>query len=233
MIQIIPVTGIAEVQAGDDLPEMLFAAIGENNTVLRQHDIVVVTHKIVSKAEGAVVAIDPGDPNAHREIALAEARQVLRRRGDLIITQTKHGFICANSGVDRSNMPDGQVALLPHQPDKSAHAIRRRLEELAGVELAVIVTDTFGRPWRRGLTDVAVGLSGIPAIVDHRGALDAQGRVMEVTEVAVADEIAGAADLAMGVASNVPVAIVRGLAFEQDTGRATDLVRPPSEDLFR
>ncbi len=233
MIQIIGVKGIPEISEGDDLPAIISAALAQAEFTLQDGDVLVVTHKIVSKAEGAVEEVDPDDPGAHREVARREAAAVLRRRGDLIITQTKHGFVCANAGVDRSNMPPGQVALLPHQPDRSAHALRRRMEALSGVDLTVLITDTFGRAWRRGLTDVAIGLSGMPAIVDHRGSPDAQGRLLEVTEVAVADEIAAAADLVMGKASNIPVAVVRGLDIDGRTGRASDLVRPPAEDLFR
>lgn len=233
MMQVMPVRGVPEVSPGDDLPLIIWEALDGSAIALEDGDIVVITHKVVSKAEGAIVEVDPDDPNSHRPVALEQASAVIRRRGDLVITQTKHGFICANSGVDRSNMPPGLVALLPHQPDKSAHSIRRRLEKLAGVRVAVVITDTFGRPWRRGLTDVAIGVSGLPAIVDLRGQPDARGRPMEVTEVAVADEIASAADLVMGKADNVPVAVVRGLAFDQEAGKASDLVRPPSEDLFR
>lgn len=233
MMQVMPVRGVPEVSPGDDLPLIIWEALDGSAIALEDGDIVVITHKVVSKAEGAIVEVDPDDPNSHRPVALEQASAVIRRRGDLVITQTKHGFICANSGVDRSNMPPGLVALLPHQPDKSAHSIRRRLEKLAGVRVAVVITDTFGRPWRRGLTDVAIGVSGLPAIVDLRGQPDARGRPMEVTEVAVADEIASAADLVMGKADNVPVAVVRGLAFDQEAGKASNLVRPPSEDLFR
>jgi len=233
MIEIIPIGGIPEIGPGDDLPLIIIQALARKPLVLEDGDIVVVTHKIVSKAEGALVDVDPNDPDSHRVVALEQAESVIRRRGNLVITQTKHGFICANSGVDRSNMPAGQVALLPHQPDKSAHGIRRRIEELTGTSIGVVITDTFGRPWRRGLTDVAIGLSGLPAIIDHRGRPDAQGRIMEVTEVAVADEIAAAADLVMGKADNVPVAVIRGLELIGNEGRAADLVRPPAEALFR
>jgi coenzyme F420-0:L-glutamate ligase/coenzyme F420-1:gamma-L-glutamate ligase len=233
MMQIIGVAGIREISRGDDLPAIIWDALSVAGITLQDGDVLVVTHKIVSKAEGAIVEVDPDDPDAHRLVAQREAAAVLRRRGDLIITETKHGFVCANAGVDRSNMPAGQVALLPHQPDKSAHTIRRRMEAMSDVRLGVIITDTFGRAWRRGLTDVAIGLSGFPAIVDHRGRPDAQGRIMEVTEVAVADEVAAAADLVMGKADNVPVAVVRGLDIVGPDGRASDLVRPPSEDLFR
>lgn len=233
MIEILPVEGVPDIRAGDDLAELLLAALHATGIELAAHDIAVITHKVVSKAEGAVAEIDPGDPDAHRQVARQEAVAVLRRRGDLIITETKHGFVCANAGVDRSNMPDGQVALLPRDPDRSAHALRSRLEAASGVPLAVIITDTFGRAWRRGLTDVAIGVSGLPAIEDYRGQFDTHGRTLEVTEVAIADEIAGAADLAMGKTAGIPMAIVRGFRPMGPPGRATDLVRPAAEDLFR
>ncbi len=230
-VQLIPVPGIGEVVAGDDVAETILVALGGAHLALQDRDIVVITHKIVSKAEGKVVPIP--DERAYRELVETEARAIIRRRGDLVITQTKHGFICANAGVDRSNVPEARAVLLPDRPDRSAHVIRTRLEQSAEVDLAVVVTDTFGRPWRRGLTDVAIGVSGIAALLDLRGTTDMQGRVLEVTEVAIVDEIASAADLVMGKASGVPVAIVRGLDWSSGNGRATDLVRAPDEDLFR
>lgn len=232
-MQVIPIPGIPEIEEGDDLARMISEGVIGAGIELEDQDILVVTHKIVSKAEGAVVEIDPSDPDSHRAVALDQAAAVIRRRGELVITVTKHGFVCANAGVDRSNMQAGLAALLPHQPDRSAHTLRRQLEAAHERSLGVVITDTFGRPWRRGLTDVAIGVSGLPAIVDHRGLPDSHGHIMEVTEVAVADEIASAADLVMGKADGVPVAIVRGLRFERDDGRAADLVRPPGEDLFR
>lgn len=195
----------------------------------------VVTQKVVSKAEGKLVAIDPDDPRGHRAVVEAESVRVLRRRGDLVISQTRHGFICANAGVDLSNIEDGYAALLPDDSDRSARRIRDGLRNRAGVETAVIISDTFGRVWRRGVTDVAIGCAGIGAILDLRGTTDALGRELQVTEVAVVDEIAGAADLVMGKASGVPVAIVRGVDknwFRRGEVHA-ELVRPASEDLFR
>lgn len=233
MIEILPVRGIGEVQLGDDLATLLVEAIAAAGIELASDDIVVITHKIVSKAEGAVVRVDPDDPDAHREVAVREAAAILRRRGDLIIAETKHGFVCANAGVDRSNMRPGDVALLPVDPDRSAHTIRKRLESATGLSLAVVITDTFGRPWRRGLTDIAIGVSGMEAVQDLRGQPDMHGRVMEVTEIAIADEVASAADLAMGKASGIPAAIVRGLHPMGPAGRGADLIRPASEDLFR
>ena len=227
MIEIHPIPGIPEVQAGDDLAGLIAEALPFD---LAEGDIVVVTHKVVSKAEGAVAAIiDEAD---YRRLVFDEASAVIRRRGDLIIAETKHGFVCANAGVDRSNAAPGTAVLLPRDPDKSAHALRRRLQEHSGVGLGVIITDTFGRAWRTGVVDVALGVSGVIAVLDLRGRPDASGRQMDVTEIAVADEIAAAADLAMGKAAAVPVAVVRGLHLN-GLGRGSDLVRDPADDLFR
>jgi coenzyme F420-0:L-glutamate ligase/coenzyme F420-1:gamma-L-glutamate ligase len=230
-VQLIPVPGIGEVDAGDDLASILLAALDAADIGLVERDIVVITHKIVSKAEGKVVAIP--DERAYRDLVEGEAQAIIRRRGDLVITQTKHGFICANAGVDRSNVPGDRAVLLPDRPDRSAHKVRTRLEKATGVRLAVVVTDTFGRPWRRGLTDVAIGVSGMPAILDLKGTTDMQGRVLDVTEVAIVDEIAAAADLVMGKATGIPAAIVRGVDWPDAEGRAADLVRSADEDLFR
>lgn len=229
-ITVIPVRGIGEVRPGDDLAGLIADA-----AEVRDGDVVVVTQKVVSKAEGKLVAIDPDDPRGHRAVVEAESVRVLRRRGDLVISQTRHGFICANAGVDLSNIEDGYAALLPDDSDRSARRIRDGLRNRAGVETAVIISDTFGRVWRRGVTDVAIGCAGIGAILDLRGTTDALGRELQVTEVAVVDEIAGAADLVMGKASGVPVAIVRGVDknwFRRGEVHA-ELVRPASEDLFR
>ena len=231
MIQIFPIDGIPEVHQGDDLPDLILDAIGRSETRLIAGDVVVVTHKIVSKAEGRI--IDADDEAAYRAAVAAEAKAIIRRRGDLVITQTRHGFICANAGVDRSNVAGGRAVLLPLDPDRSAHGIRMRIKQAIGIDVPVIVSDTFGRPWRRGQTDIAIGVSGLAVMDDHKGMPDANGRVMEATEIAIVDEIASAADLAMGKTTQIPVAIVRGVAWESGSGRATDLVRPPHEDLFR
>ncbi len=230
-ITLIPIEGIPEIRTGDDVAAAILAAAPDGPGGFVDGDVVVVTHKIVSKAEGRVVPID--DDAAYRAVVAQEAAAIVRRRGDLVITQTKHGFICANAGVDRSNVVGAHAVLLPERPDRSAHLIRSKLEHATGRRLAVVVTDTFGRAWRRGLTDVAIGVSGIAPIADLRGTTDMQGRVLDVTEVAIVDEIAAAADLVMGKASGVPVAIVRGLDWPEGNGRATDLVRPPHEDMFR
>jgi coenzyme F420-0:L-glutamate ligase/coenzyme F420-1:gamma-L-glutamate ligase len=230
-VTVTAIRGIGEIGPGDDLAAELLKAIDSTGLTLADHDVVVVTHKVVSKAEGRVVPIS--DDAAYRSLVEEEAAAVIRRRGDLVITQTKHGFICANAAVDRSNVPGDNAVLLPLRPDRSAHRIRARLESAAGVRLGVVVTDTFGRPWRRGLTDVAIGVSGMPAIADLRGTSDMQGRELEVTEVAVVDEIASAADLVMGKADGVPAAVLRGLEWDAPDGTARDLVRPAGEDLFR
>jgi coenzyme F420-0:L-glutamate ligase/coenzyme F420-1:gamma-L-glutamate ligase len=232
-LTIYPLEGIPEVSAGDDLPSLLHAAIARAGLTLQEGDVLVVTHKVVSKAEGAVVTLVGEEERAYRDLVLREAVEVIRRRGDLVIARTKHGFICANAGVDRSNAAPGTAVLLPQDPDRSAHGIRMALKALTGVDAAVIISDTFGRPWRRGLTDVAIGASGMGAILDLRGTFDAAGRELHVTEVAVVDEIAAAADLVMGKASALPAALVRGATLPPGEGRAADLVRPADEDLFR
>jgi coenzyme F420-0:L-glutamate ligase/coenzyme F420-1:gamma-L-glutamate ligase len=238
-LEVIPVPGIPEVGRGADLAGMIADAVSGLGESLLSHDVVVVTQKIVSKAEGAMVAVDPDDPLSHKPLVERESVRILRRRGELIISETRHGFVCANAGIDLSNVERGQAALLPEDPDRSARRIRDGLRGRLGADVAVIVSDTFGRPWRRGVTDVAIGSAGIRPVLDLRGTQDSYGRELQVTEVAIVDEIAGAADLVMGKATGVPVAIVRGVdpaAFAPDPGRAgvvSDVVRSPAEDLFR
>jgi coenzyme F420-0:L-glutamate ligase/coenzyme F420-1:gamma-L-glutamate ligase len=229
-LTIIPVEGVPEVQPGAVLAELIAPLV-----TLEDGDVVVVTSKIVSKAEGRLVAVDPDDPLAHKPLVEQEAVRVLRRRGDLLITETSHGFICANAGIDLSNVERGVAALLPVDSDRSARRIRDGLRARTGVEVAVVVSDTFGRTWRRGLTDVAIGCAGIAAVVDLRGTEDALGRELHVTEVAVADEVAGAAELVMGKSTGVPVAVVRGIdrSWLREGSVAGEIVRPPGEDLFR
>ena len=224
------VEGLPEIGPGDDLAGLIADA-----AEVADGDVVVVTQKIVSKAEGAMAAVDPDDPLSHKPLVEQESVRVLRRRGDLIISETKHGFVCANAGIDRSNVDAGQVALLPDDPDRSARRIRSGLKARAGVEVAVIISDTFGRPWRRGVTDVAIGSAGVRPILDLRGTPDAIGRELQVTEMAIVDELAAAAELVMGKAENIPVAVIRGVNPDwlgpgniQD-----DVIRAPHEDLFR
>ena len=229
-ISVLPVTGLPEVRPGDELSELIAAAVE-----LRPGDVVVVTQKVVSKAEGRLVEVDPDDPLSHKRLVMSEAVRVLRRRGDLLVTETRHGFVCANSGVDLSNVERGWAALLPLDADRSARRIRDGLRARAGVAVGVIVSDTFGRTWRRGLTDVAIGTAGVAAVVDLRGTADALGRDLAVTEVCVADEIAGAAELVMGKSSGVPVAVVRGVdpSWLRESSIREEVVRPYGEDLFR
>ena len=230
-----PVTGIGEIRPGDQLGDIVADACrAEPNGPLLDGDVLVVTQKVVSKAEGRMVEIDPDDPLSHKSLVEDEAVRIVRRRGDLIITETSHGFVCANSGIDLSNVERGYAALLPIDSDRSARRIRDIVRVRLGVEVGVIVSDTFGRPWRRGLTDVAIGVAGVAAVVDLRGTPDSLGRTMQVTEVCVADEIASAAELVMGKSSGVPVAVVRGCdpSWMRDSSIG-EIVRPPSEDLFR
>ena len=231
-LRVVPVPGLPEVRPGDDLAGMVAAAC-EAAIGLRDGDVVVVTQKVVSKAEGRLVDIDP--ETGHRPIVEAESVRILRRRGDLIIAETEHGFVCANAGVDLSNVEAGQAALLPEDPDRSARRIRDALTHRFGVEVAVIISDPFGRPWRRGVTDVAIGVAGLRPVIDLRGTADALGRELQVTEVAVADELAAAAELVMGKSTGIAVAVLRGVdpAWLGDGSVVDDLVRRPDEDLFR
>lgn len=229
------VQGIGEVIPQDHLGKIIADACRqEPNGPLQENDVLVVTQKIISKAEGRLVPIDANDPLSHKQLVEQEAVRIVRRRGDLIITETKHGFVCANSGIDLSNIERGYAALLPLDSDKSARRIRDFIRATLGVSVGVIVSDTFGRPWRKGLTDVAIGIAGIAGVVDLRGTPDSLGRIMQVTEVAVADELASAAELVMGKSSGVPVAVIRGVdeVWFRDSD-ISELVRPPQEDLFR
>lgn len=230
-LEVHPLLGIGLVERGDDVASLLMPALEVISP--REGDILVVTHKIVSKAEGAVVAIEGDEEEFKRRLVEDIAESIVRRRGPLIIAETKHGFICANAGVDRSNADPGTLVLLPDDPDRSAHRIRLALAHRLGIDIPVIISDTFGRPWRRGLTDVAIGLSGILPILDLVDTDDWTGHRLEVTEVAVADELASAADLVMGKAAGIPAAIIRGYQAPAGEGRVSDLIRPVGEDLFR
>ena len=240
MISILPVRGLPEIRQGDDL-----GALVAERTTLEDHDVVVLAQKAVSKVEGRVIRIDSieasakaielaGDERDPREVeaVLREARRIVRERGPLVIAETHHGFICASAGVDHSNAPEaGTLVLLPLDPDASARAVRARLRELTGRRVGVVVTDSFGRPFRQGTTDVAIGVAGIPAILDLRGTTDRIGAELRATRIAIADEIAAAADLARGKAEGVPVVVVRGLRLDGD-GTARELVIEPELDLF-
>ena len=229
-IEIFPVEGLPEIRAGDDLAAMLTGPL--RSLALRDGDIVAVTQKIVSKAEGRVV---PDEGDGRSAWVARETRRVVARRGDLVIAETPHGFICANAGVDASNVEEGFVSLLPVDPDASSEVLRASLSAILGLSrLGVVMTDTFGRPWRNGLMNVAIGCAGLPALIDLRGQADHHGRALEVTVVALADEVAAASGLVMGKSARVPVALVRGVDITTaPPGRGSDLIRSPEEDLFR
>jgi coenzyme F420-0:L-glutamate ligase/coenzyme F420-1:gamma-L-glutamate ligase len=227
VVTVIPLTGLPEVQPGEDLAALLGAAI-ERAGGLEVGDVVVVAQKAVSKAEGRIEQTDDVIGTI-----LREARAVRRRRGDLVIAETQHGFVCASAGVDRSNAPgEGSIVLLPEDPDASAARLRAALGERFGSAPAVIVSDSFGRAWRQGTTDVAIGVAGMRPLLDLRGEHDARGYELHSTVIAVADELAGAAELVMGKASGVPAAVVRGYAVPPGDGSARELVMPPERDLF-
>lgn len=246
-IHILGIPGIPEVAAGDDLAALITSACERHGAVLANDDILVVTQKIVSKAEGCVVPLSEITPSSLArsyaaehgkdpravETALQQAKRIVKM-DRVLITETHHGFVCANSGVDRSNIADeDSVATLPRDPDASATELRAALHRITGKTMAVIISDTFGRPWREGVTDVAIGSAGIRPLVDYRGKHDVHGRELSTTLVASADELAAAADLVMGKTDNIPVALIRGFRVEASTDGAKALIRDPSLDLFR
>ena len=247
-LRVIPVEGLPEVAEGDDLAALIAAAAR-----LAPGDVVVVAQKVVSKAEGRVVALAEIEPSQQArelageaaaataakdarqvEVILREATRLVRIRPPLVIAETRHGFVCASAGVDASNAPaPGTLVLLPLDPDASAARIRNRFGELTGVTPGVVVSDSFGRAWRQGTTDVAIGAAGLPVLLDLTGERDRVGYELHATVIAVADEIAGAAELVMRKTAGVPAAIVRGLDLGAGEGRARDIVMPPERDLFR
>jgi coenzyme F420-0:L-glutamate ligase/coenzyme F420-1:gamma-L-glutamate ligase len=240
-LTISPLEGLPEVRPGADLADLVTKC-----HLVEDRDVVVLAHKVVSKAEGRVVRLDELEPSPRaRELAgsdgdarqveavLRESVRIVRARSPLVIAETRHGFVCASAGVDASNAPEaGTLVLLPLDPDASARNLRARVKELTGRTVAVIVSDSFGRPWRQGTTDVAIGIAGLAPLVDLRGRRDAAGYELRSTQIAVADELAGAAELVMGKTNGVPGAVIRGLALEGD-GSAHELVMPPERDLFR
>jgi coenzyme F420-0:L-glutamate ligase/coenzyme F420-1:gamma-L-glutamate ligase len=247
-LSLIGLIGLPEVSAGDDLAAMIVGAARSEGLELDSGDVLVVTQKVVSKAEGRVVSLHDVVPSPLAgswatlldkdprlvELTLREARRVVRMDRGLLLAETHHGFICANAGIDRSNLPgDATVSLLPIDPDASAGAIRDRLLALCGADVAVIISDTFGRPWRTGLTDVAIGVSGLLPLKDYSGTTDDFGRPLQATTIAVADELAAAAELVMGKRERIPAVLIRGYRYIAGEGRASMLLRPPAHDLFR
>ncbi|HXQ85385.1 MAG TPA: coenzyme F420-0:L-glutamate ligase [Gaiella sp.] len=244
-VSVTPLEGLPELVEGEDLGLLLHAAAGAAGG-LQDGDVVVVAQKAVSKVEGRVVRLADVEPSARAvelagedgdarraEVILRESREVVRSRPPLVIAETRHGFVCASAGVDASNSPgEGILVLLPVDPDASARRLRARLTELSGADVGVVVSDSFGRAWRQGTTDVALGVAGIAPMRDLRGTTDASGHLLESTQIAVADEIAGAAELVLGKARRVPAAIVRGVDARGD-GTAAELVMPRERDLFR
>ncbi|MGH2729851.1 MAG: coenzyme F420-0:L-glutamate ligase [Actinomycetota bacterium] len=224
-IRVIAITGMPEVAPGDDLAEQIVrAATGQ----IANDDIIVIAHKVVSKAEGRLT--DAGDRHA---ATMGESVRILRRSGEMVISETRHGFVCANAGVDASNVPGERVALLPLDPDLSARRLRARIRNLADVDVAVIISDTFGRAWRLGQTNIAIGVAGMKPFVDYRGTVDAHDHDLTATRICIADEIAGAAEMVMGKRDRICAAIVRGATAARGAGSAAEIVRPVSEDLFR
>jgi len=240
MISILPVEGLPEIGEGDDL-----AALIAQRAELADGDVLVVAQKVVSKAEGRVVRLDEVEPSEQArelagrgdprqlEVILRESVRLVRVRPPLVIAETRHGFVCASAGVDASNAADpGSVVLLPEDPDASAVRLREGLRELTGAEIGVILSDSFGRPWRQGTTDVAIGLAGVKPLLDLKGVRDPMGYELHATVIAVADELAGAAELVLGKTDRVPAAVIRGVDARGE-GSARDLVMPPERDLFR
>lgn len=246
-MHIIPVRGMAEVRTGDDLPRLIIEAAGSEPGI-REGDVLVVTQKVVSKAEGRVIPLDSVTPSAEAEklaaetekdprlveLILQESAEIVRQRGPVLITRTHHGFVCANAGIDASNVgPEGTVCLLPVDPDASAQSIRSAVRETTGADVAVIISDTFGRAWREGHTNITVGLAGMLPFADYVGQVDPFGYELRVSTLCVSDELAGAAELVQNKLDGVPVAIIRGFNYPKGEGSARQIVRPRENDLFR
>lgn len=247
MITLIGLEGIPIIKEGDDLGEIIVRAAERQGVGIEEGDVVAVTQKVVSKAEGRLLNLYEVEPSSfaeevakssgkdprHVETILRETRRIVKMRGHVLVMETRHGFVCANAGVDLSNIGGGLASLLPEDPDESARRIRRRIMELTGKEVAVIITDTWGRPWRLGQVDFAIGVAGMKPLRDYRGEKDPFGYELTATNIAVADELAAAAELAKGKLSGIPAVIIRGYEYPRGEGRATDMNRPIEEDLFR
>lgn len=245
--EVIAVEGLPEIRQGDDLARLMVEAARRQDTPIRDRDLLVVSQKIVSKAEGRVVRLSEVTPSARAravaeeigrdprlvEVILSESRRVVRQDKGVLIVETHHGWVCANAGVDQSNVDADTACLLPEDSDRSAAQLRERLRALTGHDLAIVVADTFGRPWREGLVNVAVGLAGFQPIVSYLGKEDPAGHVLQATILALADELASAAEPVMGKLDRIPVVIIRGLDWERGEGSSRALMRDPARDLFR
>jgi coenzyme F420-0:L-glutamate ligase / coenzyme F420-1:gamma-L-glutamate ligase len=248
LIQILGISKMPLVNPGDNIGDQLVQAAKEESIQIQANDILVIAQKIVSKAEGKVLGLSLVHPSElaktiaktsakdprHVEVILRESTSIVRMRGAHLIVETPHGFVCANAGVDRSNVgKNDSVVLLPVDPDKSAKMIRQRIMELTGVDVGVIISDTFGRAWRNGQVNVAIGVDGLNPLVDYRGSQDMFGSQLSVTQIAIADELASAAELVMRKSERIPVAIIRGVEYVKGPGSIKSLIRPREEDLFR
>lgn len=245
-IRIFPLLGLPEIAPGDNIG-LLIADAARKETHIEEGDVFVVAQKVVSKAEGRVVRLETVHPSEraikwaatyHKdarviELVLQEAARIVKMERGVIIAETRHGFVCANAGVDCSNTARGTATLLPDDPDRSAHKLQERLAKEFGVPVAIIISDSFGRPWREGIVNVALGVAGISPMIDYRGMRDANGNTLQMTVVARADELASAAELVMGKADRVPVALIQGVAAKDDSGSGRDLIRTAKNDLFR
>ncbi|HXJ02710.1 MAG TPA: coenzyme F420-0:L-glutamate ligase [Micropepsaceae bacterium] len=246
-VQIFPLSGLPEIKSGDDLARLIADAARAQAFAAADGDIFVIAQKIVSKAEGQIVRLDTIAPSTQAiswakdwdkdarviELVLRESKRIVRMERGIIIVETRHGFVCANAGIDLSNAGKGTAILLPADPDASARGLHSQLGAIFGADIGVIISDTFGRPWREGLVNVALGVAGVAPLIDYRGERDANGKVLQATIIAFADEIASATELVMGKSDRVPVAIVRGVRAKTRAGTGRDLIRPAEKDLFR
>ena len=228
-IRIIPIEGIPEIKVGDNLAEITFNVLSKSEIGIEKNDIFIVTQKIVSKSEGMERDLSYYE---FEELLQSESKKIIRKRGDLVITKTKHGFICANAGIDKSNIKKDSALLLPEDPNKSANKFRKRFESLANLPIAVIVSDTFGRAWRKGQVNFAIGSSGISPIESYIGKLDSFNNELNATEIAVIDELASAAELVMKKTIDVPIALIRGVDYQSSKLDAGELIRDDNEDFF-
>ncbi len=246
-VSITGIDGIPEIDTGDDLAAIIASAVSSQGETLQDHDVLVVTQKAVSKSEGRYVILEDIEPSAlaielatnwekdprHVEVVLRESKRIVRMDHGVIITETRHGLVCANAGVDASNVPGERLMLLPVDPDASAQRIREGIKRETGADVAVIVSDTFGRPWRTGYTEVAIGVAGMMPIIDYVGMIDTHGRELKATWICIADELASAAELVTGKINRVPVALIRGYPIPRGEGSAKEMVRMAETDMFR